>query len=347
MRSAKTLPKKKRTGARLNKLTTFCIGCTTELPSSALVCPNCRKLVHTERLKTLAQEAEGAEKDGDVETAITLWREAHSLLPPETSQAKSIGEKIAGLSKKLGKPTSPVPKSLAALGAFGLLIWKFKFLLVGLLSKGKLLIFGLSKVGTLKSMALFVAIAGSEWGWAFGLGLVVSIYIHEMGHVASLVRHGIPAEPPMFVPGLGAFVRLKQSPANKTEDAAIGLAGPVWGLAAAVVCALVWYSTGSSIWGSLAKFGALINLFNLLPFWQLDGGRGVKPLTRGQRVVLLGVCGLAYLLTQVSLLLLIGLLMIFQLLPQGDEKGHPATLGLHAFLLLSLSVLSALPVALS
>ena len=328
-------------------MVTACVGCGTELPTAALACPNCRKLVHTERLNTLAQEAEGAEKDGDVETAITLWREAHSLLPPQTSQAQTIGDKLSQLTKKSDKPSAPIPKSLAALGALGLFIWKFKFLLAGVLSKGKLLLLGFSNVNMLKSMALFVAIAGSEWGWAFGLGLVVSIYIHEMGHVASLVRHGIPAEPPMFVPGLGAFVRLKQSPANKTEDAAIGLAGPVWGLAAAVVCAIVWYATGSSIWGSLAKFGALINLFNLVPFWQLDGGRGVKPLTRGQRGVLLGVCGLCYLFTQVSLLLLIGLLMIFQLLPQGDEKGHPATLALYAFLLLSLSALSALPVALS
>lgn len=321
-----------------------CGGCQTQLPSSALACPNCRKLVHSEKLKELAREAEGAEKDGDVDKAVALWREAHALLPDKTNQAIQIGEKLAKLSKKLGKPSTPIPKSLAAFGALGLFIWKFKFFIVGLLSKGKFLILGLSKAGTLKSMALFGAVLGSEVGWMFAVGILLSIYVHEMGHVSSLVRHGIPAEAPMFIPGLGAFVRLKQRPANKTEDAAIGLAGPVWGLGAAVLCAVVWYATGSVLWGSLAKVGAFINLFNLVPFWQLDGGRGVLPLNRVQRVTLLLVCLGLYPITAQSILLLIGLLLFFKCFSGAQEKGSWPTWGLFAFLMAAHSALSALPV---
>lgn len=39
----------------------------------------------------------------------------------------------------------------------------------------------------------------------------LSIYVHEMGHVAALRRCGIAATAPMFVPGLGAFIRMRSS----------------------------------------------------------------------------------------------------------------------------------------
>ena len=47
-------------------------------------------------------------------------------------------------------------------------------------------------------------------GW-FALGFVLSIYIHEMGHVAALLRYGVPATAPLFIPGVGAVIRLRQS----------------------------------------------------------------------------------------------------------------------------------------
>jgi Zn-dependent protease len=96
----------------------------------------------------------------------------------------------------------------------------------------------------------------------------------------------------MFIPGLGAFVRLKAHPATKGQDARVGLAGPIWGAAAAIACWLLYLVTGKGIFAGLAHTGAVINLFNLLPFWQLDGGRGVLPLTRAERVML-GVIAVA------------------------------------------------------
>ena len=38
---------------------------------------------------------------------------------------------------------------------------------------------------------------------------------------AALARYGIPASAPMFIPGFGAFVRLKAYPANQGEDARV------------------------------------------------------------------------------------------------------------------------------
>src|SRR5437879_2856991 len=64
-------------------------------------------------------------------------------------------------------------------------------------------------------------------------------------------------------------------------------------------------ATGAGIWGAIAHVGAYINLFSLLPVWQLDGGRGFRALTRPQRWIAVLVVGLAWLLTGEGLLLLL------------------------------------------
>ena len=151
----------------------------------------------------------------------------------------------------------------------------------------------------------------------------------------------------MFIPGVGAFVRLKQSPASAREDARVGLAGPLWGLAAAVAAALAYLATGSPIWGAIARFGAWVNLFNLLPVWQLDGGRGFRALSRGQRWMVAAVMGVAWLASGEGLLVLVGLAAAARAWgseapEEGDQRAFLELLVLVA----ALSALCALPVAL-
>jgi membrane-associated protease RseP (regulator of RpoE activity) len=45
----------------------------------------------------------------------------------------------------------------------------------------------------------------------------------------------------------------------------------------------VGLATGFGIWFAIARVGAWINLFNLLPLGSLDGGRAFHALTRRQR----------------------------------------------------------------
>jgi Zn-dependent protease len=170
-----------------------------------------------------------------------------------------------------------------ALGAIGVLLLKFKWVILFVLSKGKVLLVGLTQAKTFLSMAIALGVYAAAFGWQFALGLVVSIYIHEMGHVVWLRRYGIPATAPMFIPGVGAFVRLKQHPATAGEDARVGLAGPVWGAGAAIAALALGLSLHQPILIAIARVGAWINIFNLLPVWQLDGGRGFAALSRRQR----------------------------------------------------------------
>jgi Zn-dependent protease len=101
----------------------------------------------------------------------------------------------------------------------------------------------------------------------------------------------------MFISGFGAMVRLHEYPATPREDAEVGLAGPVWGLGAALACWGAYHAAGSGAWAVIAQLGAWINLFNLLPFWQLDGARGFHALTRGQRWMAVGVVASTMLLS--------------------------------------------------
>jgi len=278
----------------------ICVGCGSQLAASFVACPACGQLVHTDELKRIAANAEGHERAGELAAALVAWRQALALLPPASGQHQRILAKVAALSDKVpagampaasAAPASGVApaarsrwaKWLGGLGVVGVFLMKFKWGLLFLLSKGKVLLVGLTQAKTLLSMAIAVGLYTTIWGWWFALGLVISIYVHEMGHVVWLRRYGIPASAPMFIPGLGAFIRLKQHPATVGEDARVGLAGPAWGAVAAIGALALGLLLRRPILLAIASVGAWINLFNLLPVWQLDGGRGFAALSRGQR----------------------------------------------------------------
>jgi Zn-dependent protease len=316
--------------------------------------------VHKDRLESLAAQAAVARDAGRRADALALWREALELLPPDTRQAEVIQQRIAGLREEVDASPAAAPESDAGaraegqgsiarqagmLGVLALVIWKFKFLIVVVASKLKFLLFGLSKGSTLLSMLGFLGVYWAIWGWWFALGLAVSIYVHEMGHVAALTRYGIRASAPMFIPGLGALIRLRQYPVDPIEDARVGLAGPVWGLGAAAVAYAVSVATGAALWAAIAKLGAWINLFNMLPLGQLDGGRGFRALCRWQRWVACAMTGALFALTGEGLLVLIALVGAARAFA-GDCPARPGgrafaeTLGL----LVALTVLSAVRV---
>jgi Zn-dependent protease len=305
-------------GGATGQLAPVCPQCGTHVAPALLACPSCARLVHADELKRLAAAAERAAQAGEVSTALAAWRQTLDLLPRDSTQHQVVSARVLDLSRTLDgqngaaatpaarKQRSRLGKSAAGLGALGALLAKFKFAILFLLTKAKLLLLGFTKAGTLLTMLLSMGVYWTIWGWQFAVGVVLSIYVHEMGHVQALQRYGIKATAPMFIPGVGAFVRLKQYPADRREDARVGLAGPIWGLAAALVAYAVYHATGSGLWGAVARFGAWVNLFNLTPVWQLDGGRGFRALTRLQRWIAVAVIAATWFLTGEGLLALLG-----------------------------------------
>jgi len=333
-----------------------CPACGTEGPRGRVVCSACRGLLYREEIEGLVAEASEARRASEVRRESELLRRAAALLPPESRQHETISRRVESLSAELDGVAPRASDGSAegskrrwggvgAIGSVALLAWKGKALLVFLLTKGKLLLAGLTKSGTLFSMVLAFGVYWAIFGWPFGLGLVVSIYVHEMGHVAALRHYGIAASAPMFIPGLGAFVRLKQYPANPREDARVGLAGPIWGLGAALAAFLIFRWTAEPIWAAIARFGAWINLFNLLPVWQLDGGRGFKALTQGMRLAVAAVMGLMLYVTGEGLLwllLIAGGIGAFS--KAAPDEGDTVAFGQFLFLVIALSLLSVLPI---
>jgi Zn-dependent protease len=206
--------------------------------------------------------------------------------------------------------------------------------------KLKFLLLGLTKIGTFASMFAFFGVYWSLYGWPLALGLVLSIYIHEMGHVSMLRRLGIAAGAPLFIPGVGAVVMLKQHVTDPVTDAQIGLAGPVWGLGAALAALTVYGVTRVPVWFATAEITGIINLFNLIPIWQLDGSRGFHALSRVERWIVVAACATALVLTGQRMLVIVGGVAIWRALQQQTGPGHARTVVTFVGLVFALSFLA-------
>ena len=330
-----------------------CGRCGTELAPALLVCPSpsCHALVHAESLKQLARDAEAAEARGDKARALALWREALEHLPPNSNQYAAILERASALGTQSGRDARQADvdrvrakygKHGAVIGAIAVFLLKFKFVILLVLTKGQLLLLGLTKLSTLSSMAVFLGFDARFLGWPLALGLVLSIYIHEMGHVAALHRHGIKASSPMFIPGVGAFIRSRQRIHGEWAEADVGLAGPLWGFGAAVVCYGVFRLTGVMYWSTLAGWGALINAFNLTPVWQLDGAHAFKAMSRLHRITAAGALLAAALLSGQRLLWLPFIGAGWAVFTAPAERADARAVGYYVSLAGALALLTAL-----
>jgi Zn-dependent protease len=175
----------------------------------------------------------------------------------------------SGLRDFLKKLWAPLAAVGALLVKFGAVLLKAKFL-----------------------FSMFVSAAVYVWigGWWFGIGLVVLLFVHEMGHVLEAKRQGLPVSAPFFIPFLGAAIQMKRMPQSAWHEALNGIAGPILGSigAAAVWAAGTYYDSRPLV--ALAFLGFFINLFNLVPFLPLDGGRIAVAIHPG--VVALGLVAL-------------------------------------------------------
>jgi Zn-dependent protease len=96
----------------------------------------------------------------------------------------------------------------------------------------------------------------------------------------------------VLVPFIGATVVMNRGPRDAWEDALVAVGGPVLGSIGAGVVAVGAQMTQSQLLFTLADFGFMINLFNLLPIGMMDGGRISSALSPYAGVAGLGLGGL-------------------------------------------------------
>jgi Zn-dependent protease len=132
----------------------------------------------------------------------------------------------------------------------------------------------LKVAGSLKFLGIFVAVGGYAliWGWRFGVGFVLLILVHELGHYIEARRQGLNPQLPVFIPFLGAYVALRNMPFDPWRNALVSVAGPVAGGIGALACLVYGNAVDSDLLRALAYAGFFLNLVNLIPIGILDGG---------------------------------------------------------------------------
>jgi Zn-dependent protease len=137
---------------------------------------------------------------------------------------------------------------------------------------GLLLVLAKWSIVLLKFSTIFIAVAAYAliWGWKFAIGVVVLIFVHELGHYLEAQREGLHPKLPIFLPFVGAYVRYTRG--NPWQTARVAIAGPILGCAGAFVFYLVGQHQDSQLFEALAYFGFFLNLFNLIPIGFFDGG---------------------------------------------------------------------------
>ncbi len=136
----------------------------------------------------------------------------------------------------------------------------------------------LKVAGSLKFAGIFLSVGGYAllFGWRFGIGFVLLILVHELGHYVEARRQGLSPALPVFIPFLGAYVALRGQPFDPWRNALVSIAGPIAGGIAALACLLYGEATGSDLMLALAYAGFFLNLINLLPVGFLDGGHVLR-----------------------------------------------------------------------
>jgi Zn-dependent protease len=254
------------------------------LAQDALVCGECHALVHAAELEGISNAARAFEQKSQWALAQAEWLKALELLPKDATQAQWVRTQAGAMGTMAAAAQAEADRNRWA-RRFGPLAP-----IVILLLKGKALLFSVFKLKFLFSLAAFMAVYWHLFGMKFGIGFTIGILIHELGHYFDIRRRGLPAEMPVFLPGLGAYVQWTALGVSKETRAQVSLAGPLAGFLAAIACVLVWWRTHDPLWTALARAGAWLNLLNLVPVWVLDGSQATNALSRNARVLLLCIC---------------------------------------------------------
>ena len=171
-------------------------------------------------------------KNGDSEHAADYGygtaRPVQADIPAYPSnRGRRNGGVLAGILAALGL-------ILSKLSYVGLLLLKFKGLWFTVVSTG-----------------VTALIYAQLFGWAFGVGIVLLILIHESGHVVVARIMGMPVTLPVMIPFLGAFVSMKQQPRTVAQESIMAIGGPVLGSIAAGLCYAGYLSMPDSSTGRL------------------------------------------------------------------------------------------------
>ena len=154
---------------------------------------------------------------------------------------------------------------------------------------------------TVISLALFIAL--DYWifkSWFAVFLLVTVIFIHEAGHFIAMKFFGYKAVNMTFVPFVGAYVSGTATNLSRRNKLIVLLAGPLPGIIIGSILLLLHQNNYNETFRQLSILFLLLNVFNLLPVFPLDGGQFFQTLFfNGSRIIQLiflsiSLCSLIY-----------------------------------------------------
>lgn len=170
------------------------------------------------------------------------------------------------------------------------------------------------KVGKLGLAVGSMASYAYLFTWPFAIMVMISLFVHELGHIIAMKRCGLNTKGIYFIPFLGAAAVTDEMFKSRRDEAYIAIMGPIFGLALSGIALIIYMITQNALFAAAAGWMAMVNLFNLLPINPLDGGRIMKSIAFSTNSKL----GYTFLATGIVILIILtfwaGIILFFILL---------------------------------
>lgn len=114
--------------------------------------------------------------------------------------------------------------------------------------------------------------------WVIAVALIWGLFVHEYGHVLAMNRLGMGPARIYIIPFLGGVAKSQRLPQSEWHGVLVSLAGPAFGLLAAIPFFAGFVVTGQGAWLLGAAVIAALNLINLAPAPPLDGSKALGPV---------------------------------------------------------------------
>ncbi|MBA3050406.1 site-2 protease family protein [Brevundimonas sp.] len=114
--------------------------------------------------------------------------------------------------------------------------------------------------------------------WIAVVAILFGLLVHEYGHVLAMNAYGMGPARIYVVPFVGGMAKAQRLAESEWHGVLVSLAGPAFGLLAAIPFFGLYIVTGQGMWLEGVFYIAILNLLNLAPAPPLDGSKALGPV---------------------------------------------------------------------
>lgn len=131
----------------------------------------------------------------------------------------------------------------------------------------------------LYSLIVFMLFYFALFSWQMAIALVISVLVHESGHISALKKLKLKHSKVVFVPMVGAMIGLEDEYiTSRKKEATMAIMGPLFGTALALMMTGIWLIMPNAVIILTVFISSIMNLFNLVPIGDMDGGRVLRSI---------------------------------------------------------------------